>query len=581
MINEQINKLKEVAQFTGMTSCLNAVCQVEKKVNEKNSNIIVPIVGEFSSGKTTLINALTDGKFLETATKPTTATIYTISFCQAENKAIGVASNGEEQVLDISNLKNDSLKEYPIVNVYDKSKLIPSSTILVDTPGLASNDKSHKQALLSFLPNADAILMAVDVNKQFTSVDKEFMESARQANREVFVVLTMCDTKTEEAVKQTVYLLSKQENINPDHIVCTSSAKGDVKQLVDLLFKVEQRKSEYINKASLGRLKNTANQLLNVVSEMLSATKEDKELQHQLQHLQVEQSRVSNAIENLLLDLQSDITLKYNDAVRTFDNLIFDKLESLVSQSSSDIDAEASSYVNGTSRMIQNEFQLNISNILREYSVRRIANQDDINNPLSEVPVMEYAMEDLVYDLDLKNAGHEYDKTIAKTIKYGTKVAKLLATSGASAAEDAGDVAADVAGEVVEEVAETVTEEVFDDQVEDVVKNKIFEGLTNEKTLEVIVSTITEHTMAKPQRRRIIHEYLDDKVIPQFKKLLNGLQNSIVDDIRIRLIDAVKGNLENRNSLLKSMQVEAREKHNEYVSKLDSLRKYQVELQNF
>lgn len=573
MVNEKIQKLKEIAQITGMDSCLSAVCDVEKKVNEKNPNIIVPIVGEFSSGKTTLINALTNGKFLETATKPTTATIYTISFCQEENKAVGVDTNGQEHILDISNLKNDNLKEYPVVNVCDTSKIVPASTILVDTPGLASNDKSHKQALLSFLPNADAILLAVDVNKQFTSVNKEFMESARQANREVFVVLTMCDTKTEEAVQQTVYLLSKQENIKTDHIVCTSSTKGDVKQLVDLLFKIEQKKSEYISNASLGRLKTTANQLLSVVSEMLAATKEDNELQHQLKHLQVEQSRVSNAIENLLLDLQSDITLKYNDAVRTFDNLIFDKLESLVSQSSSDIDAEASSYVNGTSRMIQNEFQLSISNILRDYSLRRIANQDDINNPLSEVPVMEYVFDDLVYDLDLKNAGHEYDKTIAKTIKYGAKAAKLIASSGATAVEDVGDVALDVTGEVVEEVAE--------DNLEDMVKSKIFEGLTNENTLEIIVSTITEHTMAKPQRRRVIHEYLDDRVIPQFKKLLNGLQNSILEDIRVRMTDAVKGNIENRNSLLKRLQEEAREKHYEYISKLDSLKKYQVELQNF
>lgn len=569
MLKEKIDILKEIAQFTGMTSCLNAICQVEKKCNEQNPNIIIPIVGEFSSGKTTLINALTEGKFLETATKPTTATIYSINFCQAENRAVGVDPNGQEHILDISNLKNDSLKEYPIVNVYDSSRLIPSSTILVDTPGLASNEKSHKQALLSFLPNADAILLAVDVNKQFTSVDKEFMESCRQANRDVFVVLTMCDTQTEDNVKQTVDLLYNQEGISLDHIVCTSSTNGDIKQFVDLLFKIEKRKIEYINNASLGRLKLSAKQLLSVVSEMLAATKEDKELQHQLKQLEVEQSKVSNAVENLLLDLQSDIDLKYNDAVRKFDNLIFDKLESLVSQSSSDLDAEASSYVNGISKMIQNDFKLNVSNIIREYSVSRIANQEDINNPLSEVSVMEYAMEDLVYDLDLKNAGHEYDKKIAKTIKYGIKAAKLVATSGATAAEDAGDVALDVAGDVVE------------DNLEDMVKSKILEGLTNEDMLEVVVSAITEHTMAKPQRRRVIHEYLDDKVIPQFKTSLKGIQNSIIDDIRIRLMDAVKGNLENRNSLLKRLQEESKEKHNEYVSKLNLLKKYQVELQNF
>ena len=48
-------------------------------------------------------------------------------------------------IVDLAELKNDTLADARVVTVFDTSKTIPSTTILVDTPGLLSPDPKHKQ----------------------------------------------------------------------------------------------------------------------------------------------------------------------------------------------------------------------------------------------------------------------------------------------------------------------------------------------------------------------------------------------------------------------------------------------------
>ena len=72
---EHIEFLKQVANELGQQNIEKSLNAIQQRVSQPNANILIPLVGEFSSGKTTLLNALTDSKKLETATKPTTATI--------------------------------------------------------------------------------------------------------------------------------------------------------------------------------------------------------------------------------------------------------------------------------------------------------------------------------------------------------------------------------------------------------------------------------------------------------------------------------------------------------------------------
>lgn len=128
---EHIEFLKEVAQELGQQNILNSLNAIQERASQQNANLLIPLVGEFSSGKTTLLNALTDSKKLETATKPTTATIYEIHFGCNKCEANVVLSDGQVAHFDdLGELKNDQLSDAQIVTVFDCIRYINESSII-------------------------------------------------------------------------------------------------------------------------------------------------------------------------------------------------------------------------------------------------------------------------------------------------------------------------------------------------------------------------------------------------------------------------------------------------------------------
>ena len=207
---EKISTLIEIAEYLGLDNITAELNSIELRSKQENANLVLPLVGEFSSGKTTLINSLTDSKKLETATKPTTATIYEVHFGSDSCAANVVNEKGELiNVPNIAELKNEDLADAKVVTVFDTSTRVPSTTILVDTPGLSSPDPKHKQTLVNFLPLADAIILVIDINQQVTRSLTDFIETMKLSQRRIYLVLTKSDTKSKDDIEAAkVYITS-------------------------------------------------------------------------------------------------------------------------------------------------------------------------------------------------------------------------------------------------------------------------------------------------------------------------------------------------------------------------------------
>ena len=246
-----IDRLISIAQDIGLTSEAAQLSYIKQRLTNENCELILPLVGEFSAGKTTLINSLTDAKQLETATKPTTATIFEIHFgsdnCYAE---VYDEQGGKVRVDDISSLKNEKLGDSLVVNVFDTSKRIPSNIVLVDTPGLSSEDPRHRQTLVDFLPNADGILLVVDVNQQITRSLTDFINMMNMAQRPVFLVLTKCDTKAATELESAKQYIADNSKLPLSRLVCVSAAKGDVEELSHLLNAIQAEKGKILEKVN-------------------------------------------------------------------------------------------------------------------------------------------------------------------------------------------------------------------------------------------------------------------------------------------------------------------------------------------
>ena len=222
----ELQKMTTIAQSLGFNDLMAELNVLAQRQEQENCPLILPLVGEFSSGKTTLINALTDSKKLETATKPTTATIYQIHFGSESCHATVYYEDGKHiEVEDIAELKNDAINDAAIVDVYDTSNKVPSTTILVDTPGLSSPDPRHRQTLVDFLPQADAILLVSDINQQITRSITDFIKTMSLAKRQIFLVLTKSDTKSASDLIAAKEYISKNTEIPLAQVILFKNPK--------------------------------------------------------------------------------------------------------------------------------------------------------------------------------------------------------------------------------------------------------------------------------------------------------------------------------------------------------------------
>ncbi|HET7813877.1 MAG TPA: dynamin family protein [Candidatus Baltobacteraceae bacterium] len=157
---------------------------------------MLAVVGEFSSGKSFLLNALL-GKFglLATDINPSTATITELEY-GPETTAHAHYEDGRTARVPIERLSkfvaNDEDAPLRVV-VQTDSAFLQRGFTLADTPGLASINPAHRRATLQFLPGADAVLYLIDTQQPFSEGDASFLGIIRQHLDTIFIVQTKID----------------------------------------------------------------------------------------------------------------------------------------------------------------------------------------------------------------------------------------------------------------------------------------------------------------------------------------------------------------------------------------------------
>ncbi len=140
----------------------------------------VTLVGETSSGKTTLINAFLKRKLLKVGAKPTTGTVTWLEYGVGSNDKF-YAIDRNAQVAEISAAEFDRLSVSPTEQLLRLRVQIPGDKIdfqgltIFDTPGFNSIIVEHEEVLREFLPESDVIVFAVSYRIGFGQMDQELM----------------------------------------------------------------------------------------------------------------------------------------------------------------------------------------------------------------------------------------------------------------------------------------------------------------------------------------------------------------------------------------------------------------------
>ena len=616
----ELQKMTTIAQSLGFNDLMAELNVLAQRQEQENCPLILPLVGEFSSGKTTLINALTDSKKLETATKPTTATIYQIHFGSESCHATVYYEDGKHiEVEDIAELKNDAINDAAIVDVYDTSNKVPSTTILVDTPGLSSPDPRHKQTLVDFLPQADAILLVSDINQQITRSITDFIKTMSLAKRQIFLVLTKSDTKSASDLIAAKEYISKNTEIPIAQVACVSAIKNDMSELYDLFDSIQKSKGDILQKVNEQRLSNIAKEMLGRIDRLMSASSSDMETDEAIREQQYSLDKLNRNIDRLISDLRSDINDIETSISREFEDKVFDSLDTIVAGNSNDFDSEAISTINSLSSLLLSDYKVQVQKRLREKAESRSQSDDAVNlRSISELDMSSYAINGLSYNLNLNTIGHEKDGAISNGLKVAAAVA-AVATAGCALAGAAGGVAtagaatgaASSAGVTAGAAASSASALGAADLVLDAgtilyARSKLnkmermakFAGQASEHLtkindadhkygeqmgaskgmVESLVGFVTENMCSKPQRRRAIINYIDGTLAPQFKSELSQISNALTQAISDILHQEASTSAEQMVSALNELKSARTAKEAEFKERMAKLKDYKREL---
>lgn len=598
---DTIEKLLEISNYLGLSSITSELETIIFHSEQENANLILPLVGEFSSGKTTLINSLTDSKKLETATKPTTATIYEVHFgCESCHAKVVTEDGNIQDVDDIANLKNDDLKDAKVVTVFDTSKRVPATTILVDTPGLSSPDPKHKQTLVSFLPKADGIILVSDINQQITRSLTDFIDTMKLSKRPIFLVLTKSDTKSLDDVETAKKYISENCQIPLKQMAVVSAATNSLDELYALLDSIQKDKKEILKQVDGQRIKNIVNLLTDHVEELMSASNSDKDLDEAIRRSQYELDKISRNIDRLVESMSDDIEDQGRTISRKFEDSIFAKLNTLVTGKSNNFDGEAISMINNTASLLMNDYKTGIQTLLRDKARSQRGSENEIPlASLSDLDMTSIQMSGLSYNLDLNNMGHEYDgwiKTGVIAVAAVGAVAAVASTGGVAAGAlttaatvdnviDVADTVSDVGSIIsnqktvgrMEKAVGFVTNATEKYNSFNESNQQMGQQVGSDKgMIDSLVGFVTDKMMSKPQRVRAIRNYIDGSLSPEFKSGLHDISQNLVNTIRCTLHEEASALIGQKTESLNQLKQELKEKKDLFDARMEQLREFKT-----
>ncbi len=196
----QIKNLISIAEFCGDTS---TKVVLEKWLHsQENGEKILPFIGRFSAGKSTLINSLIKDKILPTARVETTAALTRISYSSAPNVTV-VFTDGTQKNITIPEISalthsnmGESETEIASINIGLPLDILKTGLTIVDSPGMDTILNNHV-ALAQYLMS-EAVIVVYVMSGAPTAFDMGIMSQLQKNGVGIIAARTHMDTLKEE-----------------------------------------------------------------------------------------------------------------------------------------------------------------------------------------------------------------------------------------------------------------------------------------------------------------------------------------------------------------------------------------------
>lgn len=366
MANVMLNSQKNFVEYLEQVDTLVKEAQLDKsKANFiksiKEQELLVPVVGGFSAGKSTAINAFLGEDILSVAITPETALATELRYTQGVSYAEAVKENGKAEKIELD--KFGTLKErageFQFVRLYLNNEKLEQiqPLILVDMPGFDSPLELHNKAIMEYLARGVHFVILESVENGTIAMSiKKHIDNLLALGREFSFCLSKGDLRSKDEIDEVrqniaqdleaefgyekpITLLSKKDSTAFGKLIAEINAES----IFERLFK-DELKIDFIDTKSSLQTKISA----------LQASKD--EAQNALKELEQALKSIARTKENLAKDNPIDIQAAVSATLNAVDRALIADMGSLAKLATNNQQALANEVGEVVRSTLLNEF---------------------------------------------------------------------------------------------------------------------------------------------------------------------------------------------------------------------------------
>ena len=196
---KKLERLEPLVSITGKPEIDAMAKFLYERITHPDSYVV--LLGETSSGKSSVINGLLGQPILPMQANPTTAAITEVELCDSacEDEFYAINKNATIEKIDynlflqLNQRPDNNLKRLKIRRRISNTSL--DNLRIFDTPGYGSIVTEHEEVLKEFLPNSDIIIYTVNYKIGIQDEDYVFLGFLRELIRQdvkIYLLVNRC-----------------------------------------------------------------------------------------------------------------------------------------------------------------------------------------------------------------------------------------------------------------------------------------------------------------------------------------------------------------------------------------------------
>lgn len=301
-----------------------------------NFKLNVPFVGSFSSGKTSLINAILNKQLFKAEITPETSIPVELTYSEKEEYIIIKQDNSQQTITEeeLKTIQFDITKDKFIIAKVNNDFLKQISEIkLVDMPGFDSGIDNHNKAIDEYIIKSMAYIIVNDAeNGTVRKSILDLLNELKMFNMPVYSVVNKADKKKDSINEILNVCKNDMENvlnIKNLKIAPVSARKKEIAPLKEYLIELNSKSEEIFNTFFTNKFTALKNKIKKYLEIRLKNSDKD------FTQIELEEKRLNKSLEGLdekFKEITANLGLIYDETISDIKNALTSQLYNNVPQ---------------------------------------------------------------------------------------------------------------------------------------------------------------------------------------------------------------------------------------------------------